>query len=90
MRSIWDILSFDNAKGAVKWLIPLRFIAEHFFFHSSVEEDVEDFLNAKCVSLEEQMSEKTRQSLKLQMQEFMNHENSIPLADFVYQLQYYV
>jgi hypothetical protein len=89
-RSAAQFLSGAQLKRMFSWLLPFNFIMSHMYFHSSVEDDVEDFLEAKCLRAEGRMSKTVKRSLKLQMREFMSPEHSIPLGDFVYQLQYFV
>lgn len=70
-------------------LWPLRFLSQWCYFHSRVEDDIEDFLYDKCIKVQYSMPREMAGSLKLQMCEFMSAEHSIQLDDFIYQLQYY-
>jgi hypothetical protein len=69
---------------------PLRLMNQHCYFHSKVEDDIEDFMYEKCMKVQHGMETQAAESLKLQMNEFMSGHHSIPLSDFIYQLQYYV
>ena len=61
--------------------------------HSSVEQDVEDFLEAKCVRAYRTMPRGSHGRIctkREQMLQFMTAENSISLNDFTYQLTHFV
>lgn len=70
-------------------LWPLQFLSQWCYFHSRVEDDIEDFLYDKCIKVQYSMPREMAGSLKLQMCEFMSAEHSIQLDDFIYQLQFY-
>eukprot|EP01043_Picozoa_sp_COSAG02_P038591 COSAG02_NODE_2987_length_7613_cov_13.554565_1_plen_1662_part_00 len=89
-RSISRLCSSTYLKSFLRWIFPIHFITRHMYFHSSVEDDVEDFLEAKCIKAQARMPTAFKRSLKLQMGEFMGEQHSICLADFSYQLQYFV
>lgn len=52
--------------------------------------DLSNLLLHEYVAVQNALTVKTSGSLKLQMAEFMSGEHSIPLSDFIYQLQYFV
>ena len=89
-RSLCRLPSIGQVKSVFQWVFPVHFITKHLYFHSAVEDDVDDFLEAKCIEAEARMSRAVKRSLKLEMREFMSAEHSINLSDFSYQLQYFV
>ena len=89
-RSLCRVPSVGQIKRVLQWAFPVHFITKHFYFHSAVEDDVDDFLEAKCIEAEARMSRAVKRSLKLAMRECMSAEHSINLSDFIYQLQYFV
>lgn len=89
-RAMCDLCSRVHITKFLLWILPLRFIMKPLYFHPTVEDDVDDFLKAKCLDANTRMTSTVRRSLKLQMRELMSKEHSISLADFTYQLQYFV
>lgn len=69
-------------------VIPGMGMAKWFYFHTTISEDVEDFLKENCtVSI--RAPRDVRHSPKLLMRELMSHRNSLSLDDFICQLEHF-